>query len=60
MGESNSETPDIDAIEEDRIEVHGMLGEFDTPEKDITVHYFATKANGREPGRGEYRLLEEL
>jgi len=54
------ETPSIDPIEEDRIEVHGLIGKFDTPEKRLTVHYFATKANGSKSGTGEYRLLEEL
>jgi hypothetical protein len=54
------EPNNIEEIEEDKVRVHGLLGSFNTPDKEITVHYFSTKANGRVPGTGEYRLLEEL
>jgi len=46
--------------EKDKIRVSGMFGKFETPGEGIVVNYFSTQANGRSPGEGEYRLLQEL
>ncbi|MBD3330538.1 hypothetical protein GF354_03325 [Candidatus Peregrinibacteria bacterium] len=42
------------------IDVTGMLGTFETKNKEIIINYFSTFANAKDPGSGEYALLEQL
>lgn len=52
--------PKIKSIEKSAISLHGIKGNFSTPNSEFIIKYFSTFANNKNKGQGPHRLLKEL
>jgi hypothetical protein len=60
MGGDKMESPSIDPIKRNTIDIYGLIGKFELQEKPIRVRYFSAKASSWERSSGEFALLKEL
>jgi len=54
------ESPSIEPIRRNTIDIYGLIGKFELQEKPIRVRYFSAKASSSERSSGEFALLREL
>lgn len=54
------ESPSIEPIRKNTIDIYGLIGKFELQEKPIRVRYFSAKASSWEKSSGEFALLREL
>jgi hypothetical protein len=54
------DTPSIEDIGKNTIDIYGLIGRFELQGSPIRVRYFSTKASSWEKSSGEFALLKEL